>query len=59
MKCSFCEGDLLPKKENFLCPNCSSYYRFLEEDEKKMIYWAYPDKSLRIKFEMQTIYVQK
>ncbi len=59
MRCVFCGIDLEEKRENFLCPSCKSYYRYIEEDEKRKIYWAYPDKSLRIKFEMQTIFVAK
>jgi hypothetical protein len=59
MICKFCESEFPYEKGEFYCPGCNSLHKFLEENDKRILIWAYPHKSLRINFQKQIIYIIK
>ena len=59
MICKFCETEFKHEKGEFYCPGCKSLHRFLEENEERILIWAYPHKNIRIGHEFEITYIKK
>jgi hypothetical protein len=59
MKCKYCETDFPLEGKSKLCPNCESYYQFVDDKGLFYSFNAYPEKDLKKNFQNLKIMVPK